>query len=569
MGEPEAETPDPVRDYAERVLSGDIVAGELVRLACQRHIDDLARSEDPAWAYAFDVDAAATAVDLFRLFAHSKGEWAGQAVGLEPWQQFIVGSLWGWQHKATGLRRFRDAHIEVARKNGKSTTCAGLALILAFFDQEPGAEVYAAATKRDQAKIVWLEADAMVSQRPALRRHIKTFRSSATMVCESTRSKLSALGADRDTCDGLNLHGAVVDELHAHKTAAMLEVLESARGSRRQPLLVVITTAGSRQESVWSQRRQLAVDVLRGTLDAQSVFAYIATLDDDDDWTDPRVWVKANPNLGVSVKIEELQAECAKAMHSPPMQNAFRRLRCNQPTETVESWLDLKRWDACAAVPVVESELAGCECYGGLDLSSKKDLTALVLAFREPDGEGFKLVCRFWLPEERLRDGAREDQAPYEAWAAAGFLRTTPGNVIDYAHIEGEIMHLASRYSIAELAFDPWSATQTASRLADDGCTMVEFRQGYRSMSEPAKEWEKLVLEGRLHHGGHPVLRWMASHVSVDIDPAGNIKPTKGRGGKQVQAKRIDGIVAGIMAVGRALVHDEASPYMTRGVRTI
>ncbi len=570
MPEIEAEAVDPVRDYCERVLSGDIVAGELVRLACQRHLDDLERSEAPDYPYTFDAEAALQAIDLFRLFAHSKGEWAGQPIELQLWQQFIVGSIFGWKLKATGLRRFRDAHIEVARKNGKSTKCAGIALILAFFDGEPGAEVYCAATKRDQAKIVWEEAERMVSQRPALRRHIQTYRSSSTLTCEENHSKLAALGADRDTTDGLNPHGVVVDELHAHKTASMLEVLESGRGSRRQPLLVIITTAGARQESVWAQRRKLAVDVVRGVLDAPSVFVFIATLDDEDDWTDPRVWIKANPNLGVSVQAEELAAECAKAVHSPSMRNAFRRLRCNQPTETVESWLDLKRWDACAAVAVAEGELAGRECYGGLDLSSKKDITAFLLCFPPPTPEeGYKLLCRFWLPVERLDDAEREDQAPYRAWAEAGFLRTTEGNVIDYAFVEGEIMELARKYSIAEIAFDPWSATQTATRLTDDGATMVEFRQGYRSMSEPSKEWEKLVLEGRLHHGGNPVLRWMASHVSVDIDPAGNIKPSKARGAHRTRTQRIDGIVAGIMALGRATLHEEPSPYGYRGVRCV
>lgn len=560
---------DPVREYAERVVSGDIVAGELVRLACQRHIDDLARVAEVAFPYRFDLEAAEFGIQAFELFVHWKGRWAGQPVVLEPWQCFVVGSVFGWLRKQDGLRRFRKVYEEVARKNGKSLKAAGVGLILAFFDGEPAAEVYAAATKKDQAKIVWGDAAKIVQKRPAMKRHIKVWRSSSTLECSANDSVFRPLGADSDTQDGLNIHGGIVDELHKHRNSDMLDVLETGTGARSQPLIWIITTAGQGQESVWWHERKLAVDTLRGLFQNPELFVFIATLDEGDDWRDRSVWVKANPNLGVSVSLEDMERKARVAEYSAIHRAAFQRLHLNMPISGVSTWLDLERWDACGT-RAPEAELEGRDAYGGLDLSSKKDLTAFGLVVPDPESPGdYDLVLRLWMPEESIRARADEDRVPYDVWAAEGWITPTPGNVIDYAFVEEEIRQVAEKFSLEELAFDPYAATQTSTRLGDEGLTMVSFRQGFLSMSEPTKEFEKLVLSRRLRHDRNPVLRWMAANCAVAMDAAGNVKPCKKTTKKRDATARIDGIVAAIMAVGRATLPREESPYKRRGVLSV
>ncbi len=550
-----------VTAYADAVLSGRIVCGNLVRLACERHYRDLAEGESRG--LYFDEASAQRAIQFFDFLPHIKGEWAAAAgrLTLQPWQAFIVGSLFGWK-RADGTRRFRTAYNELARKNGKSTMAAGIGLMLAFFDNEPGAEVYSAATKKDQAKIVWNDASNMVKRTPALRNRIKPFRDN--LHSDATASKFEPLGADADTLDGLNIHGAIVDELHAHPSRKVVDVLETATGARRQPLLFYITTAGFDRHSVCWSHRDYSTRVLEGIVEDDSWFAFVAALDPGDDWRDPAVWPKANPNYGVSVKPEDMADKAKRAKEMPTAEQEFRRKHCNEWTESETRWLSLEAWDACNG-EVDEDALVGRICYGGLDLSSTTDLTALALVFPDDDG-GYDVLIRAWVPEENIRKRAEKDRVPYPVWRNAGLLTATDGNVIDYDVVEATIAADAERYQLEELAIDRWNSTGTQTHLTTAGITVVPFGQGFMSMTAPTKELERLVMAGKIRHGGNPLLRWAASNVVVQTDPAGNIKPAKDK-----STERIDPVVALIMAIGRAMVHEpDTSVYDSgQGILTI
>lgn len=537
-----------VTTYAEGVLSEGIPAGNLVRLACQRHMDDLKHGH--LRGLTFDDAAAEHVIQFFSFLRHSKGEWAGTEFELAPWQRFIVGSLFGWKRR-DGTRRFRTAYNEIARKNGKSTLSAGIGLYLAFFDDEPGAEVYAAATKRDQAKIVWSEGKRMVQNTPALRSRIKAFVNNLHI--EATASKFEPLGADADSMDGLNIHGAIVDEVHAHKSRAMIDVLDTATGARRQPLIWYITTAGHDRDSVCWELRDYGVRVLEGQIEDDATFAFIATIDPGDDWRDENVWVKANPNLGISVKLDDLRSKAERAAKVPGQQNAFKRLHLDVWTEQAERWLSVEAWDECGQEPDI---WAGRECFAGLDLSSTTDITAFVAVFPPEDRDGpWDVVARFWIPGDNIREKSERDRVPYDVWVDAGYVTATEGNITDYDVLREEVKAFATEYQIREIPYDPWNATQLATQLGNDGATVVPMSQGYSVMSEPAKFLESLVLGGRIRHGNNPVLRWMAANVAVQHGPNDSIRPTKAKSNG-----RIDGIVALIMALGRASVHLQEAP---------
>lgn len=538
-----------VTAYAHAVVTGGVVAGRLVRLACERHLRDL--ETGPARGLRFDTEAADRAIMFFGFLKHSKGEWAGQPLQLEPWQCFIVGSLFGWL-RADGTRRFRTAYEELARKNGKSTIAAGIGLLLAFFDGEGGAEVYAAATKRDQAKIVWGEGSRMVKASPSLRSRITVLTSNMHIL--STNSKFEPLGADNDSTDGLNIHGAVVDELHAHKTRSMVDVLETATGARRQPLVYYITTAGYDRHSVCWEKHDYGIKVLEGIIDDDTYFAFIATIDEGDDWTDPTTWPKANPNLGISVKLDDLVMKCERAKQVPGQQNAFKRLHLDVWTEQAERWLSIEVWNESAGdvdAHELRKQLKGGRCFGGLDLSSKLDLSSFSLFFPPTDEHPAAVLSFSWIPEDNMRERVERDRVPYDQWVDAKFIAATEGNVIDYDYIRSDVGDLAEEFEIVEVGYDPWNATQLAIQLQDDGMTMVPVRQGFQTLSEPSKELEKLVLEKKWRHGGNPVLRWAASNVAVKTDPAGNIKPDKSK-----STERIDPVSSLVNALERACRHD-------------
>jgi len=527
-----------VTTYAEDVIAGRIVAGRLVRLACERHLRDLETGKERG--LHFDAEAAQRGVEFFGLLQHSKGEWAGDPFILEPWEAFIVGSLLGW--KRGDKRRFRMAYVSVARKNGKSTLLAGLGLYMAFFDGEMGAEVYCAAMKREQAKIVWSEAARMVNRTPTLKKYITSFVGNLHRV--DTAQKFEPLGADADNMDGLNVHCAIIDELHAHKTRNVLDVLVTATGARRQPLVFVITTAGFDRNSVCWEQQDYSIKVLEEILPDDTFFCFVAGIDEGDSWQDESVWPKANPNLGVSVKLEDLQAKCQRAIEVPGQQNAFRRLHLNEWTQQSERWLDMTVWDENGQ-PFDPTEVEGAACYTGLDLSTTKDISALEMWF---PGEN-KALSYFWVPADNILARAERDRVPYDVWVREGYIEATEGNVVDYDVIRARINELGALYEIKEIAIDRWNSTQLQVQLQGDGFLVVPFGQGFASMTAPTKEVERLVLERQLNHGNNPVLRWMASNVSVTQDAAGNLKPDKAK-----STERIDGMVSLVMAVGRAMV---------------
>ncbi len=545
--------------YVDDVLTGRVVACRAVQLACERYRRDIDHGAERG--LYFDREAAQIAIAFFGLLKHSKGEWAGKAVKLEPWQQLIVWNLFGWK-RADGTRRFRTGYLEVARKNGKSTMGAGLGLFLMTADGEAGAEVYSAATKRDQARITHAEATRMVKASPQLRRRLTVYRDNIHI--KDTASKFEPLGRDTDSLDGLNLHGAIVDEVHAHKTRDLWDLLETATGARRQALMLAITTAGyDRQSLCWTQH-EYTLKVLNGLIEDDSWFGIIYALDEDDDCFDEALWIKANPNLHVSKKIEDMRRLAARAREMPSALNSFLRLHCNIWTQSETKWISREHWDACG-VAVDAAGLRGRTAYAGLDLSSTTDITALVLVFApQADEDRYQVLCRFFIPEEAMTERSHTDRVPYDAWVRAGYITATPGNVIDYEYVLAQIDEDMQAYDLPEIAFDRWGASRIQTQLAELGGEdfLVQFGQGFASMSPPMKELEKIILGHKLAHGNNPVLNWMADNLVARTDPAGNIKPDK-----EKSLEKIDGMVALIMALDRATRHTvEESVYEERGI---
>lgn len=551
---------DPVTKYAKWAVKAKNKVGLLGRLAAERHLRDLDEGKDRG--LVFDEDAAQRAIDFFPVVCrHNKGEWAGQPVEIEPWQQFRIGSAFGWQ-KEDGTRRFRSAYNAVARKNGKTCEAAGVGLYMLTADREGGAEVFSYATTRDQARIVFEEAKNMVFKSPALKSRITS--SKLNLAFLQTASKFEPLSADKNSLDGLHVHCAIGDEIHAHRSRAVYDVIETAMGARRQPLHWLITTRGVNQENgICQEVDDYSIKVLKGEIHDDTWFAYIACLDDDDQWDDESAWVKANPNLGVSVKLEDLQRLAVKARHAPGAQNEFRRKRCNLWTSTVERWLDYQAWKACGG-PFDADDLRGQECYGGLDLSGSKDLTSFVLLFDDIDGTE-KVLPFFWLPEQGLEERANNENVPYLEWVRMGVLRTTPGAAINKAYVARDIAEICSMYDVKAIAYDRWRIMELLQEFADigfetervkgpedmdrlkysDAMPVVDWGQGYRDMSPAVDEIEAAVADQRMRHGDNPIMTWCASNVTISTDPAGNRKMDK-----QKSQSRIDGAVAAAMAYG-------------------
>jgi phage terminase large subunit-like protein len=535
--------------YAWGVRRGEIVACRYVKLAVERHFRDLETgAQRGLW---FDYAAAEHAIGFFRFLRHSKGEWAGQELVLEPWQQFYLWCLFGWKEQVDGTRRFRDGYLEVARKNGKTTLAAGIGLYLMVADDEPGAEVFAAATKRDQAGKDGChgEGTRMVEASPALSARITVFRNNLHI--QGTASKFEPLGRDSKSLDGLNIHGLIKDEVHEWKDRDFNAKLDTAQGSRRQPLSFSITTAGTSRVSICYEERERLIKVLEGLEEDDSLFGLIYTMDEGDDWENEAVWSKANPNLGVSVKLNYLQKKVAKAKSMPSQINQVLRYHFSLWTQAESRWLDPEAWKSCGLVVVAEEELAGRECCGALDLSSTIDLSGWALVFPPlEEDEPYKVLVRLFCPADNIAARSKRDRVPYEAWVKAGLLTPTPGAAIDYTFIRKQVNDDAAKFQITEIAYDRWGASKLRQDLEEDGHTMIEFGQGFASMSPPTKELERLVLSGLLAHGGNPALAWMAANVVIRTDPAGNIKPDK-----EKSIEKIDGIVAVIMALDRAQKH--------------
>lgn len=514
----------------------------------------------------FDHEAAKKACDFFpRYLRHTEGEWAGQPFVLTPWERHIVRHVFGWK-LPDGSRLTRTLYLEIGRKNGKTEFVAGLAVLLLVGDGEFGGQGYSAAVDKDQARLVFNKAGVMVGFSEELGRHIEVMK--ASLYCAELMASFKPISSTPGSKHGFSPSFGIYDEIHAMPDGELVDVVHKGMAARRQPFEVYTTTAGIKYYGYGWEMHDRAVKIASGLLVDPSFLAVIYAAGDEDDWREEATWAKANPGMGVSPKIEFLRAECAKAQGNPRLENEFRRYHLNQWTEKVTRWLALDAWDACTGdVPwqKLEAALARRSAFAAVDLSSKVDLSALTLTFAPAEEDGlWHYLCRFFMPEERVEFAEKRDRLPYRDWIRTGALMTTPGNIVDYAFIEKQLMDDAARFAIRETAYDAWNATHFATRMAGEGMTMVDFRQGYQSMTEPSKFYEALVISHRLRHGGHPVLREMAKAVSVSTDPSGNIKPDKSK-----MTLHIDGIVSSIMGTGRAMVvpAEQPSVYETRGIR--
>jgi phage terminase large subunit-like protein len=493
---------------------------------------------------------------------HTKGEWAGQAFALRPWQEAIIRTLFGTL-QPDGARRYRTCYVEIPRKNGKTELAAAIALYMLIGDHERGAEVYSAAVDRDQASLVFGVAAEMVRHDRELLAVCEVVDSRRTIVHRPSGSVYRAIPAEAAGRHGYNASGVIYDELHAAPNRDLYDVLATSTGARRQPLIFVITTAGWDRNSICWELHDYAVKVRDGIIEDPSFLPVLYAAPADADWLDEAVWRAANPALGDFRSLEEMQIAARRAREVPGQQNPFRRLYLCQWTEQADRWLDMTVWDENGA-PVDADDLRGVPCFGGLDLSTTQDITALELYFPDAEGGG-DVLSYFWVPEQNMRERAQRDRVPYDVWSREGLIRVTEGNVVDYDVIRHDINELGARYHIREIAIDRWNSTQLQTQLDGDGFTVVPFGQGFASMTAPTKELERLVLERKLRHGGNPVLRWMASNVAVRQDPAGNLKIDKAK-----STERVDGMVALAMAVGRAMVRqDGRSVYDERGILSI
>lgn len=600
--------------YATDVINGTIVTGKLLKLAAKRFIQDLKFGS--VRGLRFDTKAAQHVVDFFGVLRHSKGEWGkggGLPFILEPWQVFILANLFGWK-RADGTRRFREAHIEVARKNGKTTFMAGIALYMLVADDEPGAEVYSIATTRDQSKIVFDEAVRMRNKSPLLAQRVSSYRNNLSVL--NTASKFEPQSADYGTADGKNVHCLIADELHQHPTRLLYDAYYEATGARQQALVLAITTAGYDTHGICFAQRKIGENILVGNVDAaagDSMFVFIACIDEPDkdgkggdDHFDEACWPKANPNLGVSVKLDGLREAAAKAKIDPTSLNGFLCKRLNVWTNQEIRWMPPAKWARCYAagplsVPIdvltaARKRLEGRMAVAGLDLSSKFDLAAFALLFppvkeiiekvAKPQTQQdiwqhhplvyedrvlqladpkWSVLMKFWVPEESIPERVKKDRVRYDVWRDAGYLGTCPGSSIDHEQIFNEIVGLRKQFNFTKVAFDSWNAQWLSKKLEGEGFEPEAAYAGYKTMSEPMKELMGMVLELKLEHFGDPILAWNASNVSATQDASGAIKPDK-----EKSKEKIDGIVALIMAISRIVadptVVGSTSIYNERGI---
>jgi len=524
--------------------------------------------------FRFDEEMAQYAIDFIEtVCTHVKGPLAKKPFLLEDWEKAIIANLWGWRD-LNGLRRYRTAFIYVPKKNGKTAFAAAILLLSMITDGEQGAEIYSAAASREQASLVFQHASGMVKQSPMLRKHLKLYGNSGGAVSKSitfekTGSFYKPLSADAHTADGVSPHLVICDEIHRHKSPDLADVLEKSMAARVQPLFIHITTADYARESLCNDKLAYAKAVQLNSGDANKPgndarflpVIYEATIEMD--WTKEETWKLANPNYGVTLQKNFFERQVDEALATPSKQNIFKRLHLNIVTESATTWLQIDKWDKCIVGRSVE-DLEGELCFCGLDLASVIDVAAFVAQFPNENG-GHDVLCHFWIPANNAIAREKKDKVPYLSWRDAGFLTMTPGDSIDYSFIRQEINAFADKYHIELIGADPWNATQLCTQLVEeDGIRVEMFRQGYKSMSDPCKQLEALVISRKLNHYGNPVLRWMALNAVKVEDSAGNIKVDKSK-----STEKIDGIVALIEAIGCGMTEGEDSVYDSCGLTIV
>ncbi len=549
------------RDYASVALAYAKAAADpknkkiyckWVRLAAQRHLDDLKRWNKVTSPYNFDNWHANDVCDFIEKLPHVEGSWDKKTIVLEPAQIFLLCVIFGWRKRQSQLRRFSNVYIEMARKNAKSTLTAGIALYCLCCENEVGAQIIIGATTGDQAGKVFNPAKRMVEMTADLREAFGVQAWARSITCGDNGGFIQPINSKSSTQDGHNPHVGILDEVHAHKDRGLYDVIRSAFGARKNPLLWMITTAGYDTMGVCYEQRTLVTKILDGIIEADHFFGIIFTLDEGDDAFDPEIWIKANPLLGVSVQLDALAAYANEAKNSPASFGEFQTKRLNIWTSAKSGHINITLWKKCSGAVDIE-ELRDVPCYGGLDLAAVSDMNALVLAWKV--GDRVKVWGKYYLPEETVIPRTTRGNVPYQIWAKAGLLTLTEGNVTDYAYIERDILWAMKNFNIQGIGFDPWNAAQLGTRMLEQGVPMIEFRQGHASFNAPMKEADRLYTSGKLDHGGDQILGWHASNLIARRDANDNIAPDK----KNSQEK-IDGYVAMLEAIGLMIKNNEDIP---------
>lgn len=534
------------QEYARQISAGEIPSCHWTIEAVNRQIEDLQREVNKDWPWVFDANRAARPCEFVELLPHIKGKWARerQLIVLDAWQCFVVTTVFGWVHKDTGLRRFREVYIEVPRKNAKSTLSSGIALYMLSADGEHGAEVYSAATTRDQARIVFDDAKAMAERAPDMRTYLGVAILTHCITVAHTSSKFSPLAAEASTQDGLNVHCAVIDELHAHRKRDLYDVIDTARGAREQSLLWLITTAGTDRSGICYERRTHITKILDRVIEDPTMFGVIYTIDDNDDPFDPGTWAKANPNWGVSVLADDMHAAARKASAMPSALNNFLTKRLNVWVNGESPWMDMRAWERCADVCMNMADFAGERCYMGLDLAQKKDFAALSIVF-ERNGTWY-VFTRLYLNELAVQESGN---AHLSGWARSGYVQVTDGDITDFDVLAEDMRGYCHQFDVQEIAFDPALSMYFATKLIEEGLPLVEITQRAMFFTPPLIQVENLVLEKKLKFDGNPVLTWMVSNLVVKVSKFNELRsPTKER-----PENKIDGVMAMLMALGRAM----------------
>lgn len=558
--------------YADDVITGKQIACDYIKRACERFVRDLQKQRTKSFPFWMDNDEANRACEFLECLPHIKGEWAkkGLLLELEDWQCFVVVNIFGWKCSETitdidgnvmmqqNTRRFRTVYLEVARKNAKSTLLSGIGLYMLMADGEAGAEVYSAATTHKQAKIVWADSKLMAEKAAGLKQHFGVDTNAKNIYIRDTAAKFEPLHSQGETLDGLNVHCAINDELHAHKKRDLYDVLETATGSRTQPLVLNITTAGTNKAGICYELRLYVVKILERVIKDETFFGMVYTLDKDDDALNRKMWPKANPNYGISVYPFDMERLAKKAEESPASMNNFLTKRLNVWCNAESAWMNMREWDKCADPTMKETDFFSDMLWIGVDLASKIDMNAVVRLYKRVIDDETHVFCfpTFYLPEQAVHDGSNSQ---YSGWQRRGLLTVTPGNIIDMDQIEDEVIELRDDRDLQEVCYDPGhNATQWAAHLEDEGLDMVEVRPTVLNFSEPMKWWEALVKAGRFHHDGNAIMTWMVSNVVVKHDFKDNIYPRKER-----NENKIDGPVAVCLGLNRLLTDENAESEPT------